>query len=240
MDDSIFGEIMDIKYAHKICIYLNEKYGAVSDDDDESKEEEYEDVEHDHNSVIVEDCSTSWSSNGDDESTSRSFDKIDDDASSDAHGDATPCTLDGDNDGSCSGYESDASTSSPTSPHCFMSQGDANVSNANVVDHVESYDELISRLASMTMSLENEKTKIMKLENKNSFLKNSCEEHKKLLDVFKSSHGELKFTHETLLASYEELLDQHASLIKLFSKKIKKNGSSSHESNYQTQHKHNM
>jgi hypothetical protein len=68
MDDSIFGEIMDIKYAHKICIYLNEKYGAVSDDDDESKEEEYEDVEHDHNSVIVEDCSTSWSSNGDDES----------------------------------------------------------------------------------------------------------------------------------------------------------------------------
>ena len=71
------------------------------------------------------------------------------------------------------------------------------------------------------MSLENEKAKTMKLENKNSFLKNSCEEHKKLLDVLKSSHGELKLTHETLLASHEELLDQHASLIKIFTKKLK-------------------
>ena len=64
-----------------------------------------------------------------------------------------------------------------------MSQGDTKVSNANMVDHVDSYDELISRLASMTMSLENEKAKTLKLENKNSFLKNSCEEHKHLLDV---------------------------------------------------------
>ena len=44
-----------------------------------------------------------------------------------------------------------------------------------MVDHVDSYDELVSRLASMTMSLENEKTKIMNLENENSFLKNLCE-----------------------------------------------------------------
>jgi hypothetical protein len=56
-----------------------------------------------------------------------------------------------------------------------MSQGDTKVSNVNVVDHVDSYDELVSRLATMTMSLENEKAKTMKLENKNSFLKNSCE-----------------------------------------------------------------
>jgi hypothetical protein len=117
-----------------------------------------------------------------------------------------------------------------------MSQGDTKVSNANMVDYVDSYDKLVSRLASMTMSLENEKVKTMKLENKNSFLKNSCEEHKKLLGVLKSSHGELKLTHETLLASHEELLDQHASLIKLFSKKIKKNESSSHESSDQLQH----
>ena len=41
----------------------------------------------------------------------------------------------------------------------------------------------LSRLASMTMSLENEKAKTLKLENENSFLKNSCEEHKHLLDV---------------------------------------------------------
>ena len=53
-----------------------------------------------------------------------------------------------------------------------------------MVDHVDSYDELVSRLASMTMSLENEKAKTLKLENENSFLKNSCEEHKHLLDVF--------------------------------------------------------
>jgi hypothetical protein len=32
----------------------------------------------------------------------------------------------------------------------------------------------------MTMSLENEKVKTIKLENENSFLKNSCEEHKAL------------------------------------------------------------
>jgi hypothetical protein len=75
-----------------------------------------------------------------------------------------------------------------------------------VVDHVDSDDELVNRLASMTMSLENEKSKTLKLENENSFLKNSCDEHKHLLDVLKSSHGELKLTHETLLSSHEELL----------------------------------
>ena len=49
------------------------------------------------------------------------------------HEDATPCTLDGDNDGSCSGYESDVSSSSPTT-YCFMSQDDTKVSNANMMD----------------------------------------------------------------------------------------------------------
>ena len=92
-----------------------------------------------------------------------------------------------------------------------MSQGDTKVSNANVVHHVDSYDELVSRLASMTMYLMLvEKAKTMKLENENSFLKNSCEEHKKLFDAFKSSHDELKLNHETLLASHDELLEQHA------------------------------
>ena len=61
----------------------------------------------------------------------------------------------------------------------------------------------------------------LKLEKENSFLKNSCEEHKHLLDVLKSSHGELKLTHEKLLASHEELLEQHASLNKVFTKKLK-------------------
>ena len=151
----------------------------------------------------MKDCSTSWSSDDDDRSTTSSLDKVDDDATSVAHKDSTSSTLGGDLDdvGSCSSHDDDATTSSPTTPHCFMSQGDTKVSNANVVNHVDSYDELVSRLASMTMSLENEKAKTMKLENENSFLKNSCEEHKKLLDAFKSSHDKLKLNHETLLAS---------------------------------------
>ena len=178
--------------------------------EDEPKKEAHECVEHDHNLVIVEDCSTSWSSDdNDDRSTTSSLDKVDDDATSVAHEDSTSSTLDGDldDDGSCLGHDCDATTSSSPSPHCFMSQDDIKVSNDNVVDHVDSYDELVSRLASMTMSLENEKAKTLKLENENSFLKNSCEEHKKLLDAFKSSHDELKLNHETLLASYNELLE---------------------------------
>ena len=50
-----------------------------------------------------------------------------------------------------------------------------------MVDHVDSHDELVSRLASMTMSLENEKAKTLKFKNEKSFLKNSCEEHKDLM-----------------------------------------------------------
>jgi hypothetical protein len=145
MKDSIFGEFMDMKSAHEIWIYLNEKYGVVpNDDDDDHKEKVHECVEHDHNLVIVEDCSTSWSSDDDDRSTTSSLDKIDDDASSDANDDATPCTLDGDDDGS---YSDDIATTSPsTTPHCFMLECDTKVSNANVVHHDDSYDELVSRL----------------------------------------------------------------------------------------------
>ena len=156
LSDKIFGEIMYMKTAHDIWLYLNLIYGSVSDD--ELKEVAHECVEHDHNLVIVENCSTSWSSDDDDDHTTRSLDKIDVDATSDANDDTTPCTLDG-VDGSCSSYDCDATTSPSTTPHCFMSQGDTKVSNANVVDHIDSYDELVSRLTSMTMSLENEKAK---------------------------------------------------------------------------------
>jgi hypothetical protein len=224
---------------HKGTVYelwesIKHTFGDSSKWDDEPKVEAHEHVEHDHNLVIVKDCSTSWSSNDDDRSTTSSLDKIDGDASSDAIEDATPCTLDGDDDGSC---PDDIATTSPsTTPHCIMSQGDTKVSNTNVVNHVDSYDELVSRLASMTMSLENEKAKIMKLKNENSFLKKSCEDHKHLLDVLKSSHDELIVTHEKLFVSHEELLEQHASLIKMFSKEIKNNESSSHDSSNQLQH----
>jgi hypothetical protein len=167
LDDCIFGEIIDMKATHEIWNYLNEKYGTVSvvDDDDEPKKEAHEDVEHSHNSVIVEDCSTSWSSDDDDDHTTRSLDKIDDDATSDANDDATPCTLDGDDDGSCLGYESDVSISSSTTSHCNISQGDTNVSNANVID-LDSHQQLLDRFGCMIKALEN-KTK--KLKNKTLF-----------------------------------------------------------------------
>jgi hypothetical protein len=115
------------------------------------KEEVHECVEHDHNLVIVEDCSTSWSSNDDDDTTTRSLDEIDDDATIDAHDDATPCTLDGDDDGSCSGDI--ATTSTSTTSHCFMSHGDTKVSNANVID-LDSYEELLDRFGIMIKALE--------------------------------------------------------------------------------------
>ena len=61
LHDCIFREIIDMKTAHEIWSYLNKKYVTVSNDEDEPKKEALECVEHDHNSVIVEDCSTSWS-----------------------------------------------------------------------------------------------------------------------------------------------------------------------------------
>ena len=164
--------------------------------------------------MIVEDCSTSWSSDDDDRSTTSSLDKIDD-ATSVTNDDATPCTLDGYDDGSCP--DDIATTSSPTSPHCFMSQGDTKVSNANVVDHVDSYDELVDRLASMTMSLEKEMAKIEKLKNENSFLKKICEQQKHLLYVTTCSHEELKLAHEELSVAHDNLVQDHAFLTNKFS-----------------------
>ena len=160
----IFDHVNTKGSAHDMWESIKHLYGDSStwDDgkfkEDDHKVEAHERVEHNHNLVIVEDCSTSWSSDDDDDATTKSLDKVDGDTSSDAHDDPTPCTLDGD-DGSCSSHDCDATTSPSTTPHYFMSQGDTKVSNDNMVDHVDSYDELVSRLASMTMSLENEKAK---------------------------------------------------------------------------------
>ncbi|OQU91875.1 hypothetical protein SORBI_3001G261404 [Sorghum bicolor] len=68
MKDNIFGEIMDMKSAHEIWSYLNKKYGVITKEDDVPKVDAREDVEHDHNMVVVEDCSTSWSSEDEDDS----------------------------------------------------------------------------------------------------------------------------------------------------------------------------
>jgi len=52
--------------------------------------------------VIVEDCSTSWSSDDDERSTTSSLDKMDGDAPSDANDDYVTSTLGDDyDDGSC-------------------------------------------------------------------------------------------------------------------------------------------
>ena len=117
---------MDKETAHEIWSYLNETYGAASDDD-KPKEGVHEDDEHIHDMVIVEDCSTSWTSNDDDDdqSTTSSLDKVDDDDLSVANNDSTSSTLDGQIDS----YTDDITTSSSSpSPHCFMSQGDTKVS----------------------------------------------------------------------------------------------------------------
>jgi len=132
MDSSILGEIMDFMSTHDIWIYLNNKYGMVFDDDDDDdvpKVEAHEDLEHDHNTVVGEDCSTSWSSDGDDDNATSSLDKDDNDATSDAIDDSTPYTLDGED----VGYESDDFSSSSTSSHCFMSHGDGKVSIGGVI-----------------------------------------------------------------------------------------------------------
>ncbi|KAG0538123.1 hypothetical protein BDA96_03G208100 [Sorghum bicolor] len=200
MKDNIFGEIMDMKSTHQIWVFLNEKYGAISKEDDVPKVDIHEVVEHDHNMVVVEDCSTSWSSDGDDGATTRSLDKDDDDATSDANDDATSCTLDDEDDG----YESDASTSSSsTSPHCFMSHGDTKVYIGDVIIDCDGPNfELVCKLSK---ALRNELAKTNKLKNENSFLKTACEQQKHLLYVTTCSHEELKLVHEELCVAHDNL-----------------------------------
>ena len=128
MDALSFDLVKQVNYtgtAHEIWDSIKCTFGNSSTwDDGKFKEDEpnkvaHEYVEHDHNLVIVEDCSTSRSSDDDDRSTISSLDNIDGDASSDVHDDPTPCTLDGD-DGSCSSHDCDATSNSLTTPHCFM------------------------------------------------------------------------------------------------------------------------
>ncbi|OQU76388.1 hypothetical protein SORBI_3010G140575 [Sorghum bicolor] len=199
MKDNIFGEIMDMKSAHEIWVFLNEKYGVISKDVVPNVEA-HEDVEHDHNTVVVEDCSTSWSSDGDDDATTRSFDKDDDDATSDVNDHATSCTLDDEDDG----YESDASTSSSTtSPHCFMSHGDTKVSIGDVIIDCDGPNfELVCKLSK---ALRNVLAKTNKLKNENSFLKTTCEQQKHPLYVTTCSHEELKLVHEELCVTHDNL-----------------------------------
>ncbi|KAG0520592.1 hypothetical protein BDA96_08G087500, partial [Sorghum bicolor] len=123
-----------------------------------------------------------------------------DDATSDANDDATSCTLDDEDDG----YESDASTSSSTtSPHCFMSHGDTKVSIGDVIIDCDGPNfELVCKLSK---ALRNELAKSNKLKNENSFLKTTCEQQKRLLYVTTCSHEELKLVHEELCVTHDNL-----------------------------------
>ncbi|KAG0523405.1 hypothetical protein BDA96_07G120700 [Sorghum bicolor] len=205
--DNIFSEIMDMKSAHEIWVFLNEKYGVISKEDVVPHVEAHEDVEHDHNTMVVEDFSTSWSSEDDNDHSIRSLDKDDDDATSDANDHATSCTLDDEDDG----YESDASTSSSTtSPHCFMSHGDTKVSIGDVIIGCDGPNfELVCKLSK---ALRNELAKTNKLKNENSFLKTTCEQQKHLLYVTTCSHEDLKLVHEQLCVAHDNLVKDHAFL----------------------------
>ncbi|KAG0525323.1 hypothetical protein BDA96_06G046000 [Sorghum bicolor] len=230
MKDNIFGEIMDMKSAHEIWVFLNEKYGMISKEDVVPNVEAHEDVEHDHNTMVVEDCSTSWSSEDDDDHSTRSLDKDNDDATSDANDDATSCTLDDEDDG----YESDASTSSSTtSPHCFMSHDDTKVSIGDVIIDCDGPNfELVCKLSK---ALRNELAKTNKLKNENSFLKTTCEQQKHLLYVTTCSHEELKLVHEELCVAHDNLVKDLAFLTKKISnEEIKTSESSSFGSNDQS------
>jgi hypothetical protein len=114
-----------------------------------------EDVEHIHTTVVVEDCSTSWSSDDDERHTKCSLDNHDCDGSnlSDVNGCSISSILD---DGDCSCSNDDIATTSPfITPHCFMSQRNMKAHNGNVVQHSYSYDKLVDRLSSMKIALEN-------------------------------------------------------------------------------------
>jgi hypothetical protein len=111
-----------------------------------------------------------------------------------------------------------------------MSQGNTKVYNANVTNHSYSYDELVDRLATKNIALENEKDKTRNLESENSFLKYSCEQQKHLLYVITCSHEELKFSHEKLSVAHENLIQEHAFLTNNFSSEENKTSKNlSHE-----------
>jgi hypothetical protein len=84
----------------------------------------------------------------------------------------------------------------------------------------------------MNIALENEKDKTRNLENKNSFLKYSCEQEKHLVYIITCSHGELKLSLEELIVANENLVQDHALLNKNISnEEIKTSEISSHELN---------
>ncbi|KAG0514115.1 hypothetical protein BDA96_10G162400 [Sorghum bicolor] len=233
----LFDRINSKGTAYEMWESIKHTFGDSSTWDDgkfkkeEPKVEIHEDVEHDHNKVVVEDCSTSWSREDEDDgyesdaSTSSSTSSH----SSMSHGNGKVsiggvivdcddpnfelvCRLTkalrnemAKQEDEDDGYESDASTSSSTSSHSSMSHG------------------------TVRYLLE------VKLKNENSFLKTTCEQQKHLLYVTTCSHEELKLVHEELCVAHDNLVKDHAFLTKkLSNEEIKTSESSSLGSNDQS------
>jgi hypothetical protein len=111
-----------------------------------------------------------------------------------------------------------------------MSQGDINISNANVID-LDSYEELLDKFGRMIKAFKKEMAKTEKLKIKNCFLKTTCEQQKHLLYVTTCSYKELKLAHEELSVAHDNLVQDHVFLTKQLSNgKIKTSESSSHGS----------
>jgi hypothetical protein len=190
IDLNIFKEIMKLKSAHEIWVFLNEKYEEdlkiVEDDKlhemDDGIDGDLGNVEPIDDIVDNDGCSTPRSSCDNEDATTS---KIDDNTTSDAH---------------------DDSTSPSTSTHGHMDDSDMEVNdNVGVIDHSYTYDELVGILKGMTIIVENLETKVTNLENENLTLKNSRKHTECLLDTFVCKLETLKVKHEALCQNYEKL-----------------------------------
>jgi hypothetical protein len=79
----------------------------------------------------------------------------------------------------------------------------------------------------MNIALENEMAKTSKLENENSFLRNTCKQQKHLLYVITFSHEELKMAHEELSVTHDNLVQDYDFITKELSNEKTKTSESS-------------
>lgn len=91
---------------------------------------------------------------------------------------------------------SNDTTNLSISPRCLVSQGNKKVNNdSDVVLHAYTYDELVDLVKSMTISLENKKSKMRNMKNGNLILEDSCDDLRHLLDMLQCLVEELNLTH---------------------------------------------
>jgi hypothetical protein len=164
----VFYKVHKLKSAHDMWMKLQEI----------SQESNMENVDCIDDLVILDDCSTSSSSNGDSYSISSSHDQI---------------------DNSFSYAHVDEFTSPSSSPHCLMAKGNTKVkfddSDDDNDDHEYTYDELVEMLKGMHKYVDKSEYEITTLKKENSSLKDLCEELEKSHENLKLSHENLSETH---------------------------------------------